>query len=74
MAGTSDGKATASKGPIVVKKIQMSKRKKRTSKAKNVVLKRPIAASSAPKKGPVTKASFGLPTFRLQAKFNDSAI
>lgn len=67
-----DVKATASKGPIVVKKIQMTKRKKRIVKTKTVAVKKSIAVSNAPKNGPTAKASFGLPTFRLQPSHSDS--
>ena len=52
MAGTSDVKATASKGPIVVKKIQMTKRKKRIAKTNTMTVKRSIAVSNTPKNGP----------------------
>lgn len=64
MAGTSDDKAKASKGPIVVKKIQMAKRKKRSAKTRTAI-------SNATTKAPATEPSFGLPTFRLQANPSD---
>ena len=65
MAGTSDDKAKASKGPIVVKKIQMAKRKKRISKPQTAAVR---TLGVVKQKAPGAKASFGLPTFRLQVK------